>query len=547
MDVESRNTLLVVDDENTNLMILTHILGTEYVIYTATDGESAIEKAKEYQPDLILLDIMMPDMDGYETCSRIKECDEIKKIPVIFITGLTSEEDEAKGLSLEAVDYITKPFRASIVKLRVRNQIQLVRLHKELEAAVNAAEAANRSKSAFLAKMSHEIRSPLNAILGISEIQLYKESIAQDTKEAFTKVFNSGDVLLGIINDILDISKIEAGKLELNPSQYDFQSMLSDTVFLNVVKFENKPVEFIIDVDENIPSELFGDDIRIKQILNNLLSNAFKYTTSGKVELTVSKETISQETISQDKISQETILQDNITLVFTVRDTGQGMSEEQIENLFDEYSRFNEDINRAIEGTGLGMNILQNLTRMMNGTISIKSEPGMGSAFKVRLPQGIVGAPVLGKEAVEKIRQFRSNYDSKIKRTKIVRNPFSSGRVLIVDDIDINLYVAREMMLPYGLQVDTAINGVEALEKIRQNEYDLVFMDHIMPIMDGVETTHKIRKMGGRYEKLPIVALTANAISGVKEMFFENGFSGFISKPLSIQELDDVLKEWMPQ
>jgi CheY-like chemotaxis protein len=158
-----------------------------------------------------------------------------------------------------------------------------------------------------------------------------------------------------------------------------------------------------------------------------------------------------------------------------------------------------------------------------------------------------VGAPLLGKEAVEKIRQFRSNYDSKIKRTKIVRNPFSSGRVLIVDDIDINLYVAREMMLPYGLQVDTAINGVEAIEKIKQNEYDLVFMDHIMPMMDGVETTHKIRKMGGGYEKLPIVALTANAVSGVKEMFLKNGFSGFISKPLSMQELDEVLKEWMPQ
>ena len=534
MENQHNNTLLIVDDETANLEILSLILGKDYTIYTANNGKDAIRKAKEYQPDLILLDILMPDMDGYQTISEFKKLEETSKIPIVFITGLSSEDDEVKGLSLAAMDYITKPFSAPVVRLRVRNQIQLVRLHRELENAVKAAEAANRSKSIFLAKMSHEIRTPLNAILGISEIQLNKDILTQETKDAFTRIFNSGDLLLGIINDILDTSKIEAGKLELNPAQYDFEGMINDAIFINVVKYENKPIEFILKVDENIPSALIGDELRIKQIINNLLSNAFKYTTSGEVELTVTLEN------SCDTSGNF------VTLLFKVRDTGQGMTPEQVDKLFDEYSRFNMDVNRLIEGTGLGMSILQNLSRLMNGEILVDSVSGKGSVFTVRLPQGIAGASVIGKEAVERLKQFRSNYEAKMKRARIVHESLSSGKVLIVDDIDINLYVAKEMLLPYGLHVDTAISGSEAIEKIKENDYSLVFMDHIMPLMDGIEATREIRKLGKKYEELPIVALTANAVSGVKEMFLANGFNGFISKPLGMQELDDVLKKWIP-
>jgi len=536
---EQKNSLLIVDDENVNLKILSHILGTEYTIYTATNGKRAIEKAKEYKPDLILLDILMPEMDGYKTLAELKKHEDVKRIPVIFISGLASDEDEEKGLALEAVDYITKPFSAPIVMLRVRNQIQLVRMCRELEVAAREAEAANRSKSIFLAKTSDEIRTPLNAILGISEIQLNKDSLAQEARDAFSKIYNSGNLLLGIIEDILDSFKIEVRKLEIIPERYDLESMINDIVFMNLFKYENKPVEFNLDVDKNIPSALVGDKIRIKHILNNLLSNAFKFTTAGKVELSVTFEGDEAHTKAPKKDG------DFVTLIFKIRDTGQGMTEEHLKRLFADYSSFNVETDRVTEGTGIGMNILYNLSHMMDGDIQVESELGKGSVFTVRLPQGITGAPVLGKEAVERLRQLRSNYELKMKEAHIVREPLPSGKVLVVDDIEINLYVVREMLLPYGLQVDTVTSGAQAIEKIKQNDYDLIFMDHVMPIMDGIETTREIRKMDQKYGKIPIIALTANVIFSEKDMYLANGFSGFISKPLSMHELDAVLREWM--
>jgi CheY-like chemotaxis protein len=286
-------------------------------------------------------------------------------------------------------------------------------------------------------------------------------------------------------------------------------------------------------VDENVPSELLGDENHVKQILNNLISNAYMYTTTGEVEMSVTAESVS------DKA------ENTVMLVFNVRDTGQGMTAEQVDKLFDEYSRSNPEAGRTIEGTGLDMSILQHLTHIMKGEISVESKPDKGSCFTVRLPQGITGSSVMGKEKAEKLKQFRSNYEAKMEKEHIVHELMPEGKVLIVDDIDINLYVVTEMLLLYGLHVDSAMSGAEAVEKIKQNDYNLVFMDHIMPIMDGIETTKRIRQLGKKYEDIPIIALTANAGSGVKEMFLANGFNGFISKPLSIHELDAVLKEWI--
>jgi CheY-like chemotaxis protein len=547
MEETGKNSILIVDDEPLNIEILCGILGPEYRIFMKTSGASALDFTDKHIPDLILLDIIMPDISGFDVLGKLKASERMKDIPVIVITGLDSVEDEEKGLALDAADFIHKPFSSKIVKARVRNQIQIVnqiraindnmtelmKLHRDLKAAVEAAETANRTKSAFLAKMSHEIRTPLNAILGISEIQLQNENHPKDpkeTKEAFTRIYNSGDLLLGIINDILDLSKIEAGKLELIPARYDVASLISDTVFLNMIKYENKPINFTLKVDENVPSALFGDELRIKQILNNLLSNAFKYTASGGVELSAAAENSG----------------DNVTLVFGVRDTGQGMTPEQIDKLFDEYSRFNLEANRTTEGTGLGMSITQNLIRMMNGDIQAESKPGAGSLFTVRLPQGNASAPVLGKEVTEKLSLFRSNYEAKLKKTNIVREAIPDGKVLVVDDMDMNLYVARGMLSPYGLNIDTALSGYEAIEKVKRNEYDIVFMDHMMPKMDGIEATREIRKLGTQYEKLPIVALTANAVSGMREMFLASGFTGFISKPIVMEELGVIIKEFMP-
>jgi len=540
MESTGKNSILIVDDEPLNIRILRDILSPEYRIYMATNGSSALDITDKYMPDLILLDIVMPKISGFDVLEKLKASEKTKGIPVIIITGLESVEDEEKGLALDAADFIHKPFSVNIVKSRVRHQIQIVNQirvikqgAKDLEAAVESAETANRTKSAFLAKMSHEIRTPLNAILGISEIQMQNENDhidPKEIKEAFTRIFNSGDLLLGIINDILDMSKIEAGKLELIQARYDVASLISDTVFLNMIKYENKPVNFTLKVDENVPSELFGDELRIKQILNNLLSNAFKYTASGEVELSAEAE----------------FSGNAVTLVFRVRDTGQGMTTEQIAKLFDEYSRFNLEANRTIEGTGLGMSITQNLIRMMNGEIQAESKPGSGSLFTVRLPQGNTGAPALGKEVTEKLSCFRSSYEAKMKKTRIMREAIPDGKVLVVDDMDMNLYVARGMLAPYELNIDTALSGYEAIEKVKRNEYDIVFMDHMMPKMDGIEAAREIRKLGTQYEKLPIIALTANAVSGMREVFLSNGFNGFISKPIAMQELDDIIREFMP-
>jgi len=396
------------------------------------------------------------------------------------------------------------------------------------------AEAANLAKSTFLAKVSHEVRTPMNAILGITEIQLQDEMLPQSTKEALGSIYNSGYLLLGIINDILDLSKIEAGKLELAPVNYDVPSLINDTVHLNVMRYDSKPIEFNLQLGNNIPTTLFGDELRIKQVLNNLLSNAFKYTNSGKVTLSVTCE-------AQQGEGGNTA--GGIILIFRVTDTGQGMSAEQLNKLFEEYTRFNTEANRTTVGTGLGMAITKYLVQMMNGTISVESELGKGSVFTVRMPQGLVeGSGVLDRELAENLKQFRLGKAEQMKKApQIIREYMPYGKILVVDDVETNLYVAKGLLAPYGLTVETARSGKEAIEKIKSGSvYDIIFMDHFMPVMDGIVTTKKIRELG---YKQSIVALTANALTGQAEMFMENGFDDFISKPIDIRQLNATLNK----
>jgi signal transduction histidine kinase/CheY-like chemotaxis protein len=399
----------------------------------------------------------------------------------------------------------------------------------QLVEAKEAAEQSNRSKGIFLAHMSHEIRTPMNAILGISEIQLQDKTLQPNTEEAFRQIYDSGNLLLNIINDILDFSKIEAGKLEIIPSKYNLPSMLNDTVQLNLLRYESKPLEFKLYLDKNMPFELYGDELRIKQILNNLLSNAFKYTDTGEIILSV-----------YAKRGKDT---ETVILIFQVTDTGQGMSEDQINKLFDEYSRFNMEINRTIVGTGLGMSIVKRLVEMMDGGIFVESEIGKGSTFTVRLPQKNIGTAVCGAEVADNLRNFRFHSTPNSKKTQIIYEYMPYGHVLVVDDVASNLYVAKGLLMSYGLQIETVTSGTEAVEKIKAGHiYDIVFMDHMMPVMDGMEAVKIIRGMGYTH---PIVALTANAVVGQADIFLENGFDGFIPKPIDSRELDTVLKNFI--
>ena len=417
-------------------------------------------------------------------------------------------------------------FKAMLAEINARTA-ELESVQQELTEALSNAEVANQAKSSFLASMSHEIRTPMNAILGITEILVQDENLPNNILEGLFKIHTSCDLLLGIIDDLLDFSKIEAGKIDINPAAYEIASLINDSIQLNIMRLESKPIQFELQINENIPAKLIGDGLRIKQVLNNLLSNAFKYTDYGKVTLSVTFEQESDGNV--------------ITLVLTVKDTGSGMTKEQTERLFDEYIRFSSGLKRAIEGTGLGMAITKRLVHHMNGDILVESEYGKGSIFTVKLPQEKVDDEILGKEVAENLKQFQfKNIPHRIK-IQIERDPMPYGKILIVDDIETNIYVAVGLMKLYKLQIDTAISGYEAIEKIKYgNTYDVIFMDHMMPEMDGIETTKRLRDLG--YEN-PIVALTANAVAKQADMFYQNGFDDFIAKPIDVRKLDSLLNK----
>jgi signal transduction histidine kinase/DNA-binding response OmpR family regulator len=425
-------------------------------------------------------------------------------------------------ITLVRIKYLNDYAIASYVRdLRETKAMEQERRKAEL------AEESNKTKSDFLARVSHEIRTPLNAILGIAEIQLQGGNLSDNDQEAFGRIASSGGLLLGIINDILDLSKIEAGKMELMQAKYEVASLIHDTAHLNLIRYESKPINFSLKIGEKIPSVLIGDELRIKQILNNLLSNAFKYTEKGDVTLTVSAEYPDEES-------------DIVTLVFRVSDTGQGMTAEQIEKLGNSYSRFNMEANRRTVGTGLGMTITKTLVNLMDGKIIVESTPGAGSVFTVKLPQwspGIDG--IISKELADNLCKFRISSLSSLSKSDIKREFMPYGRILIVDDVETNLYVARGLMAPYGLSIDCVSSGFAAIDRIKEGStYDIIFMDHMMPKLDGMETTKIIRDMG--YNR-PVVALTANALVGQAEIFMKCGFDDFISKPIDIRDLNATL------
>jgi signal transduction histidine kinase/CheY-like chemotaxis protein/HPt (histidine-containing phosphotransfer) domain-containing protein len=393
------------------------------------------------------------------------------------------------------------------------------------------AEAATRAKAEFLANVSHEIRTPLNAIIGLGELELGKE-LPGETHINLEKMHSSGMILLHIINDLLDVSKIESGRFELIPEKYQISSFINDTANINMVRIGSKPIRFKLSVDENIPVALIGDELRIRQILNNLLSNAFKYTREGTVELSVGFEEKTE---------------DSLYLVCTVKDTGIGIRAEDISKLFSAYNQVDSKSNRLIEGTGLGLSISKNLVEMMEGSISVESEYGTGSSFTVRLRQGIAVSEPLGKDAVKALETFHFAAARERRRGPRFKMPYA--RVLVVDDVQINLDVAQGMMLPYGLTVDCVLSGSEAIRLLREEKihYDAVFMDHMMPGMDGIEAVRIIREEinSGYARTVPIIALTANAIIGNEEMFLSAGFQAFLSKPIDSVKLDTVLGKWV--
>ncbi|MDR2355669.1 MAG: response regulator [Clostridiales Family XIII bacterium] len=391
---------------------------------------------------------------------------------------------------------------------------------------------AMKAKSEFLAGVSHEIRTPLNAIIGLGELEMRKD-LPTDTLDNLAKMQNSGNTLLGIINDLLDISKIESGRFEMAPAEYDLPSMINDTVSLNIVRIGSKPIDFVLKLADDLPVRLFGDELRIKQILNNLLSNAFKYTREGKVTLSLEGR--------RDG--------DAFWLICRISDTGIGIRKEDIGRLFTEYNKLDMTSNRHIEGTGLGLSICKNLVEMMGGRIEVESVYGEGSVFTADMRQRLVTDAVIDRATAENLKSFNYNLERNKRSKNLILTQMPYGRVLVVDDVVTNLDVAKGILLPYGLTVDCVSSGREAVKLVRAGNprYDLIFMDHMMPEMDGIETVRIIREeIGTDYaQKVPIIALTANALAGNDDMFKAHGFQDFLSKPIDIMKMDVALNAWI--
>ena len=408
---------------------------------------------------------------------------------------------------------------------------------QSLEVVSKAAQMASQAKSEFLARMSHELRTPLHAVIGFLGLELQK-TLPAETVERLEISLDSCCNLLHLINDILDISKIEAGRFELTEHEYRPASFITEVISLNAFRMEGKLITFHLEVDPNLPSKLRGDDLRIKQVLTNLLSNAFKYTELGTVTLAVGLAPGNKEQTGA------------LPIRFSIQDTGQGIKAENLERLFTSYSRFDSKANRLIEGTGLGLAISKNLVEMMGGRMEVESTYGTGSVFSCIIPQAVVDPTPIGHETVRSLTSLRDAvHQHRNKRYSLWQcSHLPYAKVLVVDDVLTNLTVGKAMLERYGMTVECVSSGQEAIDLVRSGKtrYNAIFMDHMMPGMDGIEALRRIRTIDSPYARsVPVIILTANVIAGNEKMFLDHGFQAFLSKPIDPAQLDAVINRWI--
>ena len=401
---------------------------------------------------------------------------------------------------------------------QVREQAGIM---KELK---DQAESANRAKSVFVSNMSHEIRTPMNAIVGLTEVLLRRDRDAED-KQYLMNIKSSGEALLDIINDLLDFSKIEAGKFEIVKDAYDVAQMMRDIEVIGKTRIGDKNVTLVMDIDRQIPKLLYGDGLRIRQVILNIMNNAVKYTEEGTVTLSVRQEACDGE---------------NVQLQVSVADTGQGIRQEDLDGLFDAFTQVDIKKNQGKEGTGLGLAISRQLVELMGGQLRVESEYGKGSRFYFTLREGVRSTEAIGDYTRTQAQPEQADED-------IFTFQAPDAQILLVDDNEINQEVAKALMEPFAMQIDVASNGKQAVEMVLKKQYDIVFMDHFMPVMDGRKATEIIRGMEGEaFQSLPVIALTADAVQGVREELFQAGMNDFVSKPIDVADVSRVLRQWLP-
>ena len=410
----------------------------------------------------------------------------------------------------------------------VNNLTEKMQMISELEQERKRADAANEAKSRVLAQISHEIRTPINAVLGMDEMIL-RESNSSEIRRYAEDINGAGKTLLNLINEILDFSKIESGKMEIVEKEYNLLQMVRDIRNVLMPKAEGKGLNFSVELEQGLPYELYGDDIRVKQIITNLINNAIKYTEKGDVCLYL-------------KAGEKTA--DKIQLVIQVKDTGIGIKKEEQQRLFQAFNRVNVEKNHNIEGTGLGLSIVRQLAELMNGSTRVESEFGKGSMFEAVVEQKIMSEKTIqGKDALVK-------WEAGQAEKRVVKEHFTAekARILVVDDTAINLTVVKALLKRIKVQVDTASSGRECIEKATRTAYHIIFMDHMMPEMDGIETLERLRaETINASENAMVIVLTANAIVGSKDMFLKKGFDDYMSKPIDGEVLESMVEKYLPE
>lgn len=520
--------ILIVDDRPENIVALEALLQRSDInLVTTTNPNEALRLCWEIDIAIALVDVQMPEMDGFELVEILKSNPRTKDILIIFVTAISKETKYAvKGLNTGAVDYLYKPLDPFVTSAKVDSFIQFVRgqrelkqKNKELEAyqkelikAKEQAEQGKRIKENFLANMSHEIRTPINGIIGITHL-LEKSQLTTEQKEMVSLLEISSNSLLGVINDILDLSKIEAGKFKINRTSTDIIGLCNAVVNLLSIRAREKRLELITDFAADLPGHIMADSLRLNQILMNLIGNAIKFTSEGSVTLRV-------ETLS--------IKGNNVRLRFSVIDTGIGIAPENIEKIFESFEQADDQTNSRFGGTGLGLSIVRNLTKLKGGFLEVSSQEGKGSTFCFT-------------NWYEVVREAETQKAAK----KETLSTFNNLRVLVAEDNPINKFLIVKILKEWKVDTDVVENGKDALEKLRENNYDIVLMDTFMPVMNGLDAIKLIREghVPGK-ENIPVITFSAAVMETDKQTAIEAGANDVISKPFELDVLHKKLVQY---
>lgn len=501
MEDNSSHTILIVDDNTVSSRLLTSILeGDDYRVITGRNSKEALEQINSQSPDMILLDVMMPGMNGFTLCRKLKKDHKFSDIPLIFLTALSQKEAIIEGFNAGGNDYITKPFNRQELLARVRNHLRLYDTLLENKRLTRLSEDASRSKTEFLATMSHEIRTPLNSIIGMAEV--LADTALTDEQQNYVQIFRSaGESLLEIINDILDLSKIEAGQTELESIDFHLPSLLQSVVSILSVRAAEQHTQLSINLAPDAPHALSGDATRLRQILINLVGNGIKFAENGSVSISITPDSAH-------------------TLLFAVQDDGIGIHEDKQKIIFESFTQADSLTTRKYGGTGLGLTICKKLIKMLGGRIWLQSSPGKGTTFFFTfLFRPAVGAPLplAGETVPENSWQL-----------------LKPASILLVDDNEDNRSLLTLYLRDTPFSIQTAANGKEAVQIFKRAHFDLVIIDIEMPIMDGYEATRQIRQweQEQKIHETPIIALTAHAFIRFRKKCMAAGCSDYLTKPI---------------